>query len=76
LKKVGPNLSREALYNTINSGFTYDNGGVSTPVQWPVGHSLIQVGATFVQDQGTAYKVLVPLTPQGFINNPYLKPGG
>jgi ABC-type branched-subunit amino acid transport system substrate-binding protein len=76
LKKVGPNLSREALYNAINGGYTYDNNGVSIPVQWPVAHSLIQVGATFVQDQGTAYKVLVPLTPQGFINNPYLKPGG
>src|SRR5579862_4001776 len=73
LLKAGPNLSREALYNAINSGFTYDNGGVSVPVQWPLGHQLIQVGDTFVQDEGTSYKVLVPLTPQGFIPNPYLK---
>ena len=73
LKKAGPNLSREALYNTINSGFTYDNGGVTVPVKWPVAHQLIQVGATFVQDEGTSYKVLVPLTPQGYIANPFLK---
>ncbi|HZQ56770.1 MAG TPA: ABC transporter substrate-binding protein [Acidimicrobiales bacterium] len=74
LKKVGPNLTREALYNAINSGFTYDNGGVSVPVKWPVAHQLIQVGGAFVQDEGTSYKVLVPLTPQGYIPNPYLKP--
>jgi hypothetical protein len=73
LKKAGPNLSREALYNAINSGFTYDNGGVSVPVKWPVAHSLIQVGATFIQDEGTSYQVLVPLTPQGYIANPFLK---
>ena len=74
LKKAGPNLSRESLYNAINSGFTYDNQGVSVPVKWPVAHQLIQVGATFIQDEGTSYKVLVPLTPQGYIANPYLKP--
>ena len=73
LKKAGPNLTREALYNAINSGFTYDNGGVSVPVKWPVAHSLIQVGATFIQDEGTSYQVLVPLTPQGYIANPFLK---
>ena len=73
LKKAGPNLTREALYNAVNSGFTYDNGGVSVPVKWPVAHSLIQVGATFIQDEGTSYKVLVPLTPQGYIANPFLK---
>jgi branched-chain amino acid transport system substrate-binding protein len=72
LKKAGPNLSREALYNAINSGFTYDNGGITVPVKWPVAHQLIQVGAAFVQDEGTSYKVLVPLTPQGYIANPYL----
>ena len=73
LKKAGPNLTREALYNAVNSGFTYDNSGVSVPVKWPVAHSLIQVGATFIQDEGTSYKVLVPLTPQGYIANPFLK---
>ena len=39
------------------------------------GHQLIQVGAAFVQDEGTSYQVLVPLTPQGYIPNPYLKAG-
>ncbi len=73
LKKAGPNLSREALFNAINGGFTYDNHGVTVPVMWPLAHQLIQVGATFIQDEGTSYKVLVPLTPQGFIPNPYLK---
>jgi branched-chain amino acid transport system substrate-binding protein len=73
LKKAGPNLSREALYNAINSGFTYDNHGAMTPVVWPVAHELIQVGTALVQDAGTSYKVLVPLTPQGFIKNPLLK---
>ena len=75
LKKAGPNLSREALYNAINSGFTYDNHGAMTPVVWPVAHELIQVGTALVQDAGSSYKVLVPLTPQGFINNPLLKSG-
>ncbi len=75
LKKAGPNLSRESLYNAINGGFTYDNGGILPPVKWPVAHQLIQVGAAFVQDEGTSYKVLVPLTPQGYIPNPYLKQG-
>jgi branched-chain amino acid transport system substrate-binding protein len=73
LQKAGPNLTREALYNAVNSGFTYDNGGVSVPVKWPVAHQLIQVGATFVQDEGTSYQVLVPLTAQGYIANPFLK---
>jgi len=75
LKKAGPNLSREALYNAINSGFTYDNGGAMDPVVWPVAHELIQVGTALVQDAGTSYKVLVPLTAQGFIKNPLLKSG-
>ncbi len=74
LKKAGPNLTREALYNVINSGFTYDNGGVSVPVKWPVAHQLIQVGGAVIQDEGTSYKVVVPLTPQGYIPNPFLKP--
>jgi branched-chain amino acid transport system substrate-binding protein len=74
LKKAGPNLSREALYNAINGGFTYDNQGISVPVKWPVAHQLIQVGGAVVQDEGTSYKVLVPLTPQAYIPNPYLKP--
>ena len=74
LKKAGPNLSREALYNAINGGFTYDNQGAMDPVVWPVAHNLIQVGAAFVQDQGSAYKVLVPLTVQGYLPNPLLKP--
>ncbi len=73
LKKAGPNLSREALYNAINSGFTYDNHGAMDPVVWPVAHELIQVGAAFVQDDSTSYKVLVPLTPQGFLPNPLFK---
>ena len=73
LQKAGPNLSREALYNTINSGFTYDNDGVSSPVKWPLAHNLIQVGNSIVQDEGTSYKVLIPLTPQGYISNPFLK---
>jgi hypothetical protein len=74
LKKAGPNLSREALFNAINSGFTYDNQGVSVPVKWPVAHELIQVGGAVVQDEGTSYQVRVPLTPQGYIHNPFLNP--
>ena len=73
LKKAGPNLSREALYNVINSGFTYDNHGAMDPVVWPVAHHLIQVGASFVQDDGSSYGVLVPLTVQGYLPNPLLK---
>ena len=60
LLKVGPDLSREALYNAINGGFTYTyNGGGSVPVQWPLGHTMIQVGAGFVQANGTGFTVLV-----------------
>jgi len=73
LKKAGPNLSREALYNAINGGFTYDTHGATDPVVWPAGHALIQVGAAFVQDDGTSYGVLVPLTVQGYLPNPLLK---
>jgi hypothetical protein len=73
LKKAGPNLSREALYNAINGGFTYDNDGISVPVKWPVAHQLIQVGGAIVQDEGTSYKVVVPLAAQGYIANPFLK---
>ena len=42
------------------------------PVQWPVAHILIQVGAAFVQDAGTSYKVVVPFATQGYIPNPLL----
>jgi ABC-type branched-subunit amino acid transport system substrate-binding protein len=77
LKKVGPDLSREALYNAINGGFTYDyNGGGGIPVQWPVGHSYIQVGTGYVQANGTGFTVLVkPDHALPYIPNPaYKKP--
>jgi hypothetical protein len=73
LKKVGPNLSREALYNAINSGFTYDNHGGVAPVQWPIGHNFLQAGLVFVQDQGTAYVERIPLTVPPLIPNPLFK---
>jgi len=76
LKKVGPDLSREALYNAINGGFTYDyNGGGGQPVQWPLGHSRIQVGTGYVQANGTGFTVLVkPDHFDPFIANPVYKP--
>jgi ABC-type branched-subunit amino acid transport system substrate-binding protein len=76
LKKVGPNLSREALYNAINGGFTYNyNGGGGVPVQWPLGHNYIQVGTGYVQANGTGFTVLVKpdhLLP--LVHNPGYKP--
>jgi hypothetical protein len=76
LKKVGPDLSREALYNAINGGFTYDyNGGGGQPVQWPLGHTRIQVGTGYVQANGTGFTVLVkPDHFDPFIPNPVYKP--
>jgi len=76
LKKAGPNLTREALYNAINSGFTYDyNGGGGAPVQWPLAHHMIQVGLGFVQANGTGFTVLVPLATVPLIPNVgYKKP--
>ncbi|MFI5041714.1 MAG: ABC transporter substrate-binding protein [Acidimicrobiales bacterium] len=77
LKKVGPDLSREALYNAINGGFTFTyNGGGGVPVQWPLGHMRIQVGTGFVQANGTGFTVLArPDHLDSFIPNPvYKKP--
>ena len=75
LKKVGPDLSREALYNAINSGFTYNyNNGGGLPVQWPLGHSYIQVGTGYVQANGTGFTVLVkPDQVLPYIPNPAYK---
>jgi hypothetical protein len=73
LKKVGPNLSREALYNAINGGFTYDNHGGLAPVVWPKGHTGNQVGLVIVQDEGSAYVERVPLTVPPLIPNPLFK---
>ncbi|HVM66041.1 MAG TPA: ABC transporter substrate-binding protein [Acidimicrobiales bacterium] len=76
LKKAGPDLTREALYNAINSGFTYDyNGGGGVPVKWPLGHQYIQVGTGYVQANGTGFTVLVKpdhLLP--LVKNPGYKP--
>jgi len=74
--KAGPDLTREALYNAINGGFTYTyNGGGGTPVQWPLGHQMIQVGLGFVRANGTSFDVLVPLATVPLIANPgYKKP--
>jgi hypothetical protein len=76
LKKVGPNLTREALYKAINSGFTYDyNGGGGVPVQWPLGHQYIQVGTGYVQANGTGFTVLLrPDHLLPLVNNPGYKP--
>jgi ABC-type branched-subunit amino acid transport system substrate-binding protein len=52
LKKAGPNLSREALYNAINGGFTWDSNGALIPVPWPAAHHGTLVGLVFVQDEG------------------------
>jgi ABC-type branched-subunit amino acid transport system substrate-binding protein len=74
LEKAGPNLSREALYNAINGGFTYNyNGGGGIPVVWPLGHQMIQVGEGFVQANGTGFTVLVPLATVPLIPNPGYK---
>jgi len=70
LQKVGPNLSREAFYNAVNSGFTFNTGGVLEPVQWPLGHIDIQVGIGFVQDDGDHFGVPVPLQNVPIIANP------
>ena len=75
LKKAGPDLSREALYNAINGGFTYTyNGGGGLPVQWPLGHSYIQVGTGYVQANGTGFTLLVrPNQVLPYIHNPAYK---
>jgi ABC-type branched-subunit amino acid transport system substrate-binding protein len=71
LKKAGPNLSREALYNAINGGYTYDNKGGTTPVEWPLAHTfLASIGIAYVQDQGTQFAVPVPLAPVPLMENP------
>jgi ABC-type branched-subunit amino acid transport system substrate-binding protein len=73
LKKAGPNLTREALYNAINGGFTYDNHGGTTPVQWPLGHTFAQAGFAFVTDAGDHFAVPVHLMPVPVIPNPDYK---
>jgi branched-chain amino acid transport system substrate-binding protein len=70
LKKAGPNLTREALYNAINGGFTFDTGGGTIPVKWPLAHTFLQVGLSFVQDNGDHFAVPVHLTPIPIIDNP------
>jgi ABC-type branched-subunit amino acid transport system substrate-binding protein len=76
LKKAGPNLSREALYNAINSGFTYDYGGGVGAVSWPSAHHGTQVELDFVQDEGkaTGYVERIPMTKLTQIPNPAYKP--
>jgi len=70
LEKAGPNLSREALYNAINGGFTYAAGGALAPVTWPDGHQAITGAAVYVQDEGDHFAVPVHLTPLQLIDNP------
>ena len=76
LKKAGPNLSREALYNAINSGFTMDYQGALGNVVWPLGHHGNQVDLAFMQDEGkaTGYVEKIPLAPLVQITNPAYKP--
>jgi branched-chain amino acid transport system substrate-binding protein len=73
LKKAGPNLSREALYNAVNGGFTYDNGGGTIPVVWPLGHTWAQAGDALVQDEGDHYVVRVHLQAIPTVPNPGYK---
>jgi hypothetical protein len=71
LKKAGPNLTREAFYNAINGGFTYENGGGTTPVEWPLAHTFnATVGIGYVQDDGNQFGVPVHLQQVPLINNP------
>jgi ABC-type branched-subunit amino acid transport system substrate-binding protein len=69
LKKAGPNLTREALYNAINGGFTFQTGA-TVPVLWPLGHTFGQSGFVFVQDVGDHFTVPVHLQSVPVINNP------
>jgi branched-chain amino acid transport system substrate-binding protein len=73
LKKAGPKLSREAFYNAINSGFTYDYNGGLAPVSWPAAHHGTEVGIAFVQDEGTKYVERIPLETLPQIPNPGYK---
>jgi ABC-type branched-subunit amino acid transport system substrate-binding protein len=70
LKKAGPNLSREALYNAINGGFTYDSQGGLSPVQWPLAHTFLDPAFVAVKDEGDRFSVAVPLTTLPLIPNP------
>jgi ABC-type branched-subunit amino acid transport system substrate-binding protein len=76
MKKAGPNLSREALYNAINNGFTYTYGGAVGTVTWPAAHHGTEVELDFVQDEGktTGYVERIPLTALTPIPNPAYKP--
>jgi ABC-type branched-subunit amino acid transport system substrate-binding protein len=73
LKKAGPNLSREALYNALNGGFTYDNHGGTEVAQWPAGHTMGFSALAFVQDQGSAYVEKVAPTVLPLVPNPLYK---
>jgi ABC-type branched-subunit amino acid transport system substrate-binding protein len=70
LQKIGPDVSREAFYNAVNSGFTFDTQGVTVPVKWPLGHTDIQTGIAFVQDDGDHFGVPVHLMTLPIITNP------
>ena len=76
LKKAGPNLSREALYNALNGGFSYDYGGAVGPIAFPADHHGTKVELDFVQDEGKAggYVERIPMTALNPIPNAAYKP--
>ena len=76
LKKAGPNLSRDALYNALNGGFSYDYGGAVGPIAFPADHHGTKVELDFVQDEGKSggYVERIPLTKLTQIPNPAYKP--
>jgi ABC-type branched-subunit amino acid transport system substrate-binding protein len=76
LQKAGPNLSREAFYNALNGGFSYNYGGGVGPISYPHDHHGTNVQLDFVQDEGktTGYVERIPMTSLTQIPNPGYKP--
>jgi len=74
--KAGPNLSREALYNAFNGGFSYGYGAAVGPISYPRDHHGTDVELDFVQDEGKSggYVERIPLTKLTQIPNPAYKP--
>jgi ABC-type branched-subunit amino acid transport system substrate-binding protein len=60
LRAVGPNLTQAKLVDAINHFSAYNGGGLTTPINWKYGHTVITSPAceTFVAASGTHFKIV------------------
>jgi hypothetical protein len=73
IKHVGPSVTGPSLIKSLNSGWTYNGGGLGGSYTFPAAHTGPGECFSIVHSNGIKYSVVVPLTCAKPSPNPFYK---